>query len=36
MARKSAHNLLSDIQLDQHGAYWATLEGEDAKRWRAR
>lgn len=36
MARKSAHNLPPGIQLDQHGAYWATLEGNDAKLWRAR
>src|SRR5689334_14063757 len=36
MARKSAHNLPPGIQFDQHGVYWATLEGEDAKRWRKR
>jgi hypothetical protein len=36
MARKSQHNLPPGIQLDQHGAYWATLEGEDAKLWRKR
>jgi integrase len=36
MARKSAHNLPPGIQLDQHGAYWATLEGDDAKLWKAR
>ena len=36
MARKSAHNLPPGIQRDQHGALWATLEGEDAKNWRAR
>lgn len=36
MARKSAHGLPPGIQLDQHGAYWATLEGEDAKLWKAR
>jgi integrase len=36
MARKSAHGLPPGIQLDQHGVYWATLEGEDAARWRKR
>lgn len=36
MARKSAHNLPPGIQLDQHSVYWATLEGEDATRWRKR
>ena len=36
MARKSAHNLPPGIQLDQHGVYWATLEGEHAKLWKAR
>jgi hypothetical protein len=36
MARKSAHGLPPGIQLDQHGVYWATLEGDDAKRWRER
>jgi integrase len=36
MGRKSQHNLPPGIQLDQHGAYWATLEGEDAKLWKAR
>jgi integrase len=36
MGRKSQHNLPPGIQLDQHGIYWATLEGEDAKLWKAR
>jgi integrase len=36
MARKSAHNLPPGIQLDQHGVYWATLEGDEAARWRER
>ena len=36
MGRKSVHNLPPGIQLDRHGAYWATLEGVDAKRWRDR
>jgi hypothetical protein len=36
MGRKSQHNLPPGIQLDQHGSYWATLEGEDAKLWKAR
>jgi len=36
MGRKSAHNLPPGIQLDKNGAYWATLEGEDAKLWKAR
>ena len=36
MARKSAHNLPPGIQLDKNGAFWATLEGEDAKLWRKR
>jgi hypothetical protein len=36
MARKSTHNLPPGIQLDQHSAYWATLEGDDAKLWRQR
>jgi hypothetical protein len=36
MGRKSQHNLPPGIQSDQHGAYWATLEGNDAKRWRER
>src|SRR5260221_4487051 len=36
MARKSAHNLPPGIQLDQHGVYWATLEGDHAKTWRER
>jgi integrase len=36
MARKSAQNLPPGIQSDQHGAYWATLEGADAKLWRQR
>src|SRR5688572_3231491 len=36
MARKSAHNLPPGIQFDKHGAFWATLEGEDAKLWKAR
>lgn len=36
MGRKSKHNLPPGIQLDRHGTYWATLEGEDAKTWRER
>src|SRR5581483_2455301 len=36
MGRKSAQGLPPGIQLDQHGVYWATLEGDDAKLWRAR
>jgi integrase len=36
MGRKSSHNLPPGIQLDQHGVYWATLEGADAKDWRER
>jgi integrase len=36
MGRKSAHNLPPGIQLDQHGAFWATLEGEHATQWRER
>lgn len=36
MGRKSAHNLPPGIQFDQHGVFWANLEGEDAKRWRGR
>lgn len=36
MGRKSQHNLPPGIQLDQHGVYWATLEGDDAKLWRKR
>lgn len=36
MARKSAHNLPPGIQLDKSGAYWATMEGDDAKLWRQR
>jgi site-specific recombinase XerD len=36
MARRSAYNLPPGIQLDQHGTYWATLEGDDAKLWRER
>jgi integrase len=36
MGRKSTHNLPPGIQLDRHGAYWAALEGEDAKLWRER
>lgn len=36
MGRKSAHNLPPGIQFDKNGVYWATLEGEDAKNWRAR
>lgn len=36
MGRKSQHGLPPGIQRDQAGAYWATLEGEDAKRWRER
>lgn len=36
MGRKSAHNLPPGIQLDQHGAYWATLEGDEARLWRER
>ena len=32
----SAHNLPPGIQLDQYGVYWATLEGEYAKLWKAR
>lgn len=36
MGRKSAHNMPPGIQLDQHGTYWATLEGKEAKLWRER
>jgi hypothetical protein len=36
MGRKSKHNLPPGIQLDQHGAYWARLEGDDAKLWHQR
>ena len=36
MGRKSTHNLLPGIHLDQQGSYWATLEGENAKHWRER
>src|SRR5258706_7338179 len=36
MGRKSTHSLPPGIQLDQHGIYWAALEGEDAKLWRER
>ena len=36
MGRKSQHSLPPGIQLDQHGVYWATLEGDDAKLWRER
>lgn len=36
MGRKSAHNLPPGIQFDKNGVYWATLEGEDARRWRDR
>lgn len=36
MGRKSAQGLPPGIQLDQNGAYWASLEGDDAKLWRAR
>jgi integrase len=36
MGRKSAQGLPPGIQLDQHGAFWATLEGDDAKTWRKR
>jgi len=34
MGRKSAHNLPPGIHRDQHSQLWATLESEDAKRWR--
>jgi integrase len=36
MGRKSAHNLPPGIQLDQHGQFWATLEGDEARLWRKR
>jgi integrase len=36
MGRKSKHGLPPGIHLDKEGAYWATLEGDDAKRWRER
>ncbi len=36
MGRKSQHGLPPGIHLDRHGQHWATLEGEDAKRWRER
>jgi integrase len=36
MGRKSPHNLPPGIQLDQHGVYWAGLDGEEAKLWRER
>src|SRR6266516_6643572 len=36
MGRKSQHNLPPGIQLDQHGSYWATLEGDEATLWRKR
>lgn len=35
MGRKSSQGLPPGIQLDQHGAYWASIEGDDAKLWRA-
>jgi integrase len=35
MARKGKSDV-PGIQLDQHGAFWATLEGEHAKLWRDR
>lgn len=36
MGRRSAHNLPPGIHRDQHGQYWASLEGEEARTWRAR
>lgn len=36
MGRKSTHNLPPGIQQDQHGVYWATIEGDEAKTWRTR
>ena len=36
MGRKSAEGLPPGIHKDQHGAFWATLEGVDAKRWKER
>lgn len=36
MRRKSAYNLPPGIHRDQHGQYWATLEGEEARTWRDR
>lgn len=36
MGRKSSRNLPPGIHTDQHGVFWATLEGEDAKLWRKR
>lgn len=36
MGRKSAHGLPPGIQLTGDGFYLATLEGEEAKRWRER
>ncbi|NTU82977.1 MAG: site-specific integrase [Chloroflexales bacterium] len=36
MGRKSSRDLPPGIHIDKAGSYWATLEGEDAKRWRER
>lgn len=36
MGRKSARELPPGIHLDQHGVFWATLEGDEAKTWRKR
>lgn len=36
MGRKSEHGHPPGIHEDQHGQLWATLEGDDAKRWRER
>lgn len=36
MGRKSAEGLPPGIHKAQHGAFWATLEGVDAKRWKER
>lgn len=36
MGRTNAHNLPPGLYRDQHGVYWATLEGMHAKEWRER
>jgi integrase len=36
MGRKSTHGLPPGIHRDKQGAYWATLEGDEAKLWRKR